>query len=145
MTIFVHCDLDLWLKKSMSHSFLTANMSAKFSKDAHNRQMHRVMEILRCYYILSTTRCMGILNDGCQSVGLNHLHSSQKSLFYGLKYTFFCLHWETKGQGWCVNLVKCEALLKYLHVTCVLFIPNANKKVFSILIFMLKRQATPKK
>ena len=37
----------------------------------------------------------------------------------GLKYTF-CLHWEKKGHGLRVNLVKREALLKDLYAIRVL-------------------------
>ena len=70
---------------------------------------------------------------------------------------FFGLHWEMKGHGSRVNIVKCKTLLKDLHTTCVLSFlnaticasqdlhvtrvlsfPNANKKCTSILIFMSK-------
>ena len=43
-----------------------------------------------------------------------------------------------------VRCKSCEALLKDLHATSVLSFHNAKKKCSSILIFMLKRQITPK-
>ena len=51
-------------------------------------------------------------------------------LYLKIEVNFFCLHWEMKGHGSRVNLVKCKALLKDSHMTCVLSFPNANKNVF---------------
>ena len=42
------------------------------------------------------------------------------------------LHWEMKGHGLLVNLVKHDGLLKDLHATRVLSFPNENGK--SVLI-----------
>ena len=69
-----------------------------------------------------------------------------------IEVPFFCLHWEMKGHRSHVNLVKHEALPKDLHairmiytVLVFFYFPMQTKKCTSILIFMLKRQITPKK
>ena len=79
------------------------------------------------------------------SVYIQFISNIIASYYLRIKVHFLCLHWEMKGHWSRVNLVKRKALLKGLHTTSFLSFPNANHKNWdSILIFMLKRQITPK-
>ena len=60
--------------------------------------------------------------------------------------THFCIVWDWKWYGSCVNFVKREALLKSVEVNRCHFISQSiPKKCISIHRFMLKGQITPKK
>ena len=68
-----------------------------------------------------------------------------RRLYLRIEVHFFCLHWEMKGYGSLVNLVKREVLLKDLHGISVLSFPNANKRelYFNTYIYS-KWEITPK-
>ena len=69
------------------------------------------------------------LSDSQTFLVVTHSYVSQAThAFLGMLPLCFCLHFEMKGLGSRVNLVKHEAFLKDLHATCVLSYSNVKKK-----------------